>query len=150
MRAVNLCGGKGTRIRDISGEMPKPMMRIGRYPILKHIMDIYGRHGYYDFVLCLGYKGWDIKEYFLNYRVEIHDIQIDLASEEQVTYPRETSTPPWNIVLAETGLESQTGYRIKQIESYVAGETFMLTYGDGIGDVGVTAQRVGEYRIGAP
>jgi glucose-1-phosphate cytidylyltransferase len=115
------------------------MVRIGEFPILHHIMQIYAGHGHEDFVLCLGYRGWQIKEYFLNYRAATRDVTIDLATGSVESQGAEDEIPPWQIVLAETGLESQTGSRIAQIERYVAGETFMLTYGDGVGDVDISA-----------
>lgn len=138
MKVVILCGGKGIRIRDVADDIPKPMVRIGRYPILEHIMEIYDSHGLQDFVLCLGYRGWQIKEYFLNYRAATHDLELSLQDGSAVTHAADDSVPPWNVILAETGLDSQTGSRISQIRDYVAGETFLLTYGDGVGNVDIT------------
>ena len=139
MKTVILCGGQGIRIRDVSGEMPKPMVRIGDTPILKHIMDIYSRHEFSEFVLCLGYRGWDIKEYFLNFRSEIQDIELDLTQGgDQVRYHDSHPLPPWNVILADTGLEAMTGSRIKQVQKYIGSETFMLTYGDGVGNVNIS------------
>ena len=131
MKTVILCGGKGTRIRDVSSEIPKPMIPIGEFPIVKHIMDIYSGHGYREFILCLGYKGWKIKEYFLNFRAETADITIDMANNGAVSYT-ETAMPPWQVTLAETGLEAMTGCRIKRIQKHVGDNPFMLTYGDGV------------------
>jgi len=138
VKTVILCGGKGTRIRDVSSEIPKPMVPIGEFPVLKHIMDIYSLHGYRDFVLCLGFKGWKIKEYFLNFRAQTADITIDMANNGAVRYA-DTEMPPWQITLAETGLEAMTGCRIKRIQKYVGNDRFMLTYGDGVGDVNIRA-----------
>ena len=138
MRAVVLCGGKGTRIRDISPEIPKPMIPIGPYPIVRHIMGIYSQHGINEFVLCLGYLGWKIKEYFLHYRYETSSFSIDFADNGHVRFYEGADVPPWRIILANTGLEAQTGCRIKRIQRYVGDETFMLTYGDGVGNVNVS------------
>ncbi len=139
MKVVILCGGKGTRIRGISDELPKPMIPIGEYPIVKHIMDIYSRHNYNDFILCLGYKGWKIKEYFLNYRTKTMDVAMDFTNGQKVKCINSKEPPPWKITLAETGLESMTGYRIKLVQKYIGNERFMLTYGDGVGNINITA-----------
>ena len=138
MKVVILCGGKGTRIRDVSDELPKPMIPIGRYPIVKHIMDIYSRHGHQEFILCLGHKGWRIKEYFLNFQAETSDLVVDFRSRGKVEY-LDGGLPPWKVTLAETGLEAMTGCRIKRVERYVGRETFLLTYGDGVGNIDVAA-----------
>jgi glucose-1-phosphate cytidylyltransferase len=138
VKVAILCGGKGTRIRDVSSEIPKPMIPIGQFPIVKHIMDIYGRHGFEEFILCLGYKGWKIKEYFLNFRAETADITIDMAENGAVSYSDTDAMPSWKVTLAETGYEAMTGCRVKRIQKYVGDNTFMLTYGDGVGDVDVT------------
>lgn len=139
MKVVILCGGKGTRIRDVSSELPKPMIPIGEYPILKHVMDIYGRYNFNEFVLCLGYKGWEIKEYFLNYRVETADVALDFTDSGKVQYVDKNEFPPWKIIMARTGLEAMTGCRVKRIQKYIGNETFMLTYGDGVGNIDVQA-----------
>ena len=139
MKVVILCGGKGTRIRDVSGELPKPMIPIGPFPILKHIMDIYSRYGHNEFILCLGYKGWVIKEYFLNYCAETMDLEVDFSSGGRVRHLSHNDPPPWRIIMAETGLEAMTGCRIKRVQKYIGNETFMLTYGDGVGNIDVTA-----------
>lgn len=135
MKVVILCGGKGTRIRDVSEDLPKPMIPIGPYPIVKHIMDIYSHYGHNEFILCLGYKGWVLKEYFLNYRAETTDVAIDFRDNGTVRYIGVTDIPPWVVIMARTGLEAMTGCRIKRIQKYVGNETFLLTYGDGVGDV---------------
>lgn len=138
MKVVILCGGKGTRIRDLSEDLPKPMIPIGPYPIVHHIMGIYSRHGFDDFVLCLGYKSWRFKEYFLNFRYATSDVTVDLAGESSVRLHNTADTPPWKVTLAETGLDAMTGCRVKRIQRYVGDETFMLTYGDGVSDIDVT------------
>ena len=139
MRAVILCGGKGTRIRDVADDIPKPMIRIGHLPIVEHVMNTYSRHGIDDFVLCLGYRGWHLKEYFLNYRSATQDVHLDLRSGVIDLDEAGSEIPQWRIVLAETGLETQTGARLSRVRKHLGDETFMLTYGDGVGDVDVTA-----------
>jgi glucose-1-phosphate cytidylyltransferase len=137
MKVVILCGGKGIRIRDLSEDLPKPMIPIGKYPIVQHIMSIYSRYGHNDFILCLGYKSWKFKEYFLNYRAATSDITIDLADSGSLELHDIEQTPSWKITLAETGLNAMTGCRIKRIQKYVGDETFMLTYGDGVSDIDI-------------
>jgi glucose-1-phosphate cytidylyltransferase len=137
MQVVILCGGQGTRIRDVADDIPKPMIPIGGQPILWHIMRQYACHGFRDFVLCLGYKGWVIKRYFLDYHLAHADLSLDLGSRRVRTHGR----PPaedWRVTLAETGVHAMTGCRIKRVEKYVAGEHFLLTYGDGVADVDLT------------
>ena len=106
MKVVILCGGKGTRIRDVSSDMPKPMLPIGGNPIVKHIMEIYARHGHKEFVLCLGYKGWEIKEYFLNYQAETSDIRVDLSGREPAEILQHSGRTDWRVTLAETGIDA--------------------------------------------
>lgn len=139
MKVVILCGGKGTRIRDVSGDLPKPMVTIGNRPIIEHIMEIYSQHGHREFVLCLGYLGWQIREHFLNYRFAVADLEVHLSSGDVTTFDDTCTTPPWSVVLAGTGLENQTGSRIAQIQRYTQGERFFATYGDGVGDVDIDA-----------
>lgn len=139
MKTVILCGGKGTRIRDVSSEIPKPMIPIGEYPVVKHIMDTYSLYGFRDFILCLGFKGWKIKEYFLNFRAGTADITIDMSQNGAVTYNDAVALPPWKVTLAETGLDAMTGCRIKRIQKHVGDHPFLLTYGDGVGDINVGA-----------
>lgn len=139
MKVVILCGGKGTRIREVSEVLPKPMIPIGQKPIIEHIMEIYARHGFTEFVLCLGYKGWKIKEYFLNYRNQVSDVAVDLGKAGKVEHWYGDGLPQWKIILAETGLDAMTGARVARIRKYVQGETFMLTYGDGVGNVDIRA-----------
>jgi len=137
MKAVILCGGQGTRIRDVADDIPKPMIRIGDRPILWHIMRTYGAAGIDQFVLCLGYKSWAIKEYFLNLRAQLSDLTISPGSPGEVHYGQaDFPEAAWQIVLAETGLASQTGARLWRARDHLAGEdTFCLTYGDGVADI---------------
>lgn len=133
MKVVILAGGLGTRIREETDTKPKPMIRIGQEPILWHIMKIYSQFGYHDFIVCLGYKGEVIKEYFANYERERSDFTIDYRNGQiQVHH---THTEPWKVTLVDTGLASMTGGRIKRIQPYIEDEPFMLTYGDGVGDI---------------
>lgn len=138
MQAVILCGGMGTRIRDVADDIPKPMIPIGGMPILWHIMRGYARHGITDFVLCLGYKSWVIKRWFLDYNLAHSDFSIRLASPEKVEIHGNGGVENWQVTFAETGLDAMTGCRIKRIEKYVRGNTFMLTYGDGVANVNLT------------
>jgi glucose-1-phosphate cytidylyltransferase len=136
---VILCGGQGTRIREASEKLPKPLIDIGGKPILWHIMKIYRAHGFRRFVLCLGYKGWDIKEYFLRYRDNTSDFSLDLATGEQV-FHGSGDLDDFEIEFVDTGLMTGTGGRIGRVAHLLDGEHFMLTYGDGIGDVDLTAE----------
>jgi glucose-1-phosphate cytidylyltransferase len=140
MKTVILCGGQGTRIRDVSADIPKPMIRIGNYPILWHIMKGYAKWGFDDFVLCLGYQGQVIKEFFLNYNMRISDVTIALGKNPSISYLNKQDSNDWRITLAETGLNSGTGTRVFRARRYLdSDECFMLTYGDGVGDVNVRA-----------
>src|SRR5689334_20518118 len=131
MKAVLLAGGLGTRISEESHLRPKPMIEIGGKPILWHVMKIYAAHGITDFVVCLGYRGYMIKEYFANARLHESDVTVDLASGE-VTYHR-SAPEPWKVTLVETGAETQTGGRIRRVGEYLnRDEPFCLTYGDGV------------------
>ncbi|MFN8575922.1 MAG: glucose-1-phosphate cytidylyltransferase [Candidatus Sericytochromatia bacterium] len=133
MKVVLLAGGAGTRLSEETSLRPKPMVEIGGKPILWHIMKIYSSHGFNDFIICLGYKGYMIKEYFINYFYHQCDLTIDLK--ENKTTVHSSKSEPWTITLVDTGLETLTGGRIKRIEPYINNETFMLTYGDGVSDV---------------
>jgi glucose-1-phosphate cytidylyltransferase len=139
MKAVILAGGRGTRIAEESAVRPKPMITIGGRPILLHIMQIYAAHGIHDFVVCLGYKGYVIKEYFANFLLHTADVvEFDLG--QRVTNLRHSQGSPWHVTLVETGERTQTGGRIKRIEPWVRDEeAFCLTYGDGLSDIDVTA-----------
>jgi glucose-1-phosphate cytidylyltransferase len=135
MKAVILCGGQGTRIRDVAEDLPKPMIRIGERPILWHIMQTYAASGIADFILCLGYRGWAIKEYFLNLRAQTSDLTI---GPDGIRYSGEFPEADWRIHLAETGIAAQTGARLWRVRDRLAGEElFCLTYGDGVADLDV-------------
>lgn len=135
MKVVILAGGMGSRISEESHLKPKPMIEIGDYPILWHIMKIYSSFGFNDFIICCGYKGHIIKEYFLDYYMYQSDVSIDLATNNVIVH--ETIGEPWNVTLVNTGLKTTTAGRIKMIEKYVKGEPFMMTYGDGVGNINV-------------
>jgi glucose-1-phosphate cytidylyltransferase len=137
MKAVILAGGFGTRISEESGVRPKPMVEIGGKPILWHIMKIYSSHGINDFVICCGYKGYMIKEYFSNYFLHTSDVTFDLEKNEMQVL-RKTGEP-WRVTLIDTGENVMTGGRIKRVAEYVKDEPFCLTYGDGVSDVDITA-----------
>jgi len=137
MKIVILCGGYGTRIRDVSENIPKPMIPIGPYPIVWHIMKYYSSFGFYDFVLCLGYKKHIIKDFFLNYEAYTKDFTIGLGSQESIEFHTEHDESDWKVTLADTGLNAMTGNRISQIKKYVGDEDFMLTYGDGVGNIDI-------------
>jgi glucose-1-phosphate cytidylyltransferase len=136
MKVVILAGGYGTRISEESHLKPKPMIEIGEYPILWHIMKIYSSFGFNDFIICLGYKGYKIKDYFLNYYLYRSDVTVDFKHGNQSIIHNQKAEP-WKITLAETGLESMTGGRVKQIQKYIGNEPFLLTYGDGLGDINI-------------
>ena len=135
MQVVILCGGQGTRIRDVADDVPKPMIPIGDRPILWHIMKGFAHQGFTDFILCLGYKGWMIKRYFLDYHLANSDFSLSLRAPEQVEVHGESGEENWHVTLAETGAEAMTGCRVKRIEKYINGDHFLLTYGDGVSDV---------------
>lgn len=137
---VILCGGMGTRLREASEKLPKPLVDIGGKPILWHIMKTYSEHGFRRFVLCLGYKSELIKRYFLELREQTSDFTLDLAGDQQPQYHGNAVEEDWEITFVETGLETGTGGRIKKVADYVAGDVFALTYGDGIGDVDLGAE----------
>jgi glucose-1-phosphate cytidylyltransferase len=140
MKTMILCGGYGTRIRDVSDDMPKPMITIGGFPILWHIMKYYAAKGYSDFVLCLGYKSHVIKDFFLNYKARIADFTISLDGNRPIAYHSHFSEADWTVTCAETGLNAMTGARVRRARHYLAGEeNFMLTYGDGVGDIDIDA-----------
>lgn len=140
VKVVILCGGFGTRIRNVAEDIPKPMIPIGNYPILLHVMRHYARHGFKRFILCLGYKGAVIKDFFLNYRSHTADITIDFSSGQDVTFEGRREEIDWTVTLAETGLDALTGSRLKKIEPYLKDDDdFMLTYGDGVSDIDLSA-----------
>jgi glucose-1-phosphate cytidylyltransferase len=140
VKAVILCGGEGTRIRDANELLPKPMLPIGGKPIVWHIMKGYARHGITEFILCIGYKGWLIKEFFLNYRAMTNDVSLTLGRHADLEFGGGTDEENWRVTLAETGVETMTGGRVAAIRRYVDGDDlFHLTYGDGVSDVDLTA-----------
>ena len=136
MKVVILAGGFGTRISEESHLKPKPMIEIGGYPILWHIMKIYSTYGFREFIICLGYKGYKIKDYFLNYYLYKSDVTVDFNNEnKQIIHHHKVE--PWKITLVETGLETLTGGRVKRIQEYIGNEPFMLTYGDGVANIDI-------------
>ena len=135
MKVVILAGGLGTRLSEETVIKPKPMVEIGGMPILWHIMKIYSSYGYNDFVICLGYKGYLIKEFFNNYFLHKSDITVDLKNNKVIF--NETDAEPWTITLVDTGVNSMTGGRIKRIQKHIGNEPFFLTYGDGLSDVNI-------------
>lgn len=137
MKVVILAGGLGTRISEESDLKPKPMIEIGGKPILWHIMKIYSHYGFNDFIVCCGYKGYVIKDYFHHYYMHQADMTIDLKN--NATEYHESAAEPWRVTLVDTGLETMTGGRIQRIRKYVENERFLLTYGDGVGNVDIPA-----------
>ena len=138
MKAVVLAGGLGTRISEETVTRPKPMIDIGGKPILWHILKIYSHHGVNDFVICLGYKGYMIKEYFANYFLHMSDVTIDLRSNNMEVHHKHAE--PWRITLVDTGEETQTGGRLARAGEYLDDETFCFTYGDGVADLDIGAE----------
>ena len=135
MKAIILAGGFGTRISEESAVRPKPMVEIGGRPILWHIMKIYSAHGVKDFIICLGYKGFLIKEYFANYFLHMSDVTFNMANNEMEVH--EKHVEPWRVTLVDTGDETATGGRLKRVESYLDKGDFCFTYGDGLSNVNV-------------
>lgn len=133
MKAVILAGGFGTRISEESHLKPKPMIEIGGRPVLWHIMKIYSSFGINDFIICLGYKGYVIKEYFANYFLHMSDVTFDMARNQMEVHQRYVE--PWRVTLVDTGPDTMTGGRLKRVRSYVGDDTFCFTYGDGVSDV---------------
>lgn len=136
MKAVILAGGFGTRLSEVTGSIPKPMVEIGGKPMLWHIMNIYAHHGITEFIIALGYKSEVIKEYFLNFYAFTNDISIDLTSGRTTIH--EGKQPKWKIHLVNTGLNTMTGGRLKKLKEWIGDETFLMTYGDGVSDVNIT------------
>jgi glucose-1-phosphate cytidylyltransferase len=139
MQVVILCGGQGTRIREVADDIPKPMVPVGGRPILWHIMKHFDHYRLEHFVLCLGYKSHVIKSYFLNYPLNEADFTISLTGAGRVEVHDPPPREAWRVTLAETGLQAMTGCRLKRIEKYIEGDTFLLTYGDGVADVDINA-----------
>ncbi len=135
MQAVILAGGLGTRISEETSLRPKPMIEIGGKPILWHVMKIYSHYGIHDFIICLGYKGYMIKEYFANYFLHMSDVTFDMANNSMKIH--QNSAEPWKVTLVDTGEATMTGGRIKRVKDYVGDKTFCLTYGDGVGNVDI-------------
>lgn len=135
-KAVILAGGLGTRISEETVLRPKPMVEIGGKPILWHIMKIYSAHGIHDFIICLGYKGYMIKEYFANYFLHMSDVTFNLGQNEMKVHRH--SAEPWRVTLVETGEDTMTGGRLKRVRKYLDDEDFCFTYGDGVSDVDIS------------
>jgi glucose-1-phosphate cytidylyltransferase len=135
MPVVILCGGQGTRLREETGYRPKPMVEIGERPILWHIMKIYGHHGFDRFVLCLGYLGWEIKQYFLRHREYLRDFTVRMDGQEPPEFHNRVGDESWRVTCAETGAESGNAHRIWRVRPYLDTQTFLCTYGDGVADL---------------
>lgn len=149
MKVVILCGGRGTRLREETEFRPKPMVPVGGRPILWHIMKIYASYGFTEFILCLGYKGEMIKDYFRNYLWNTSDVTLDLGHTPTVQFHNHYNEEQWRLTLANTGEDSMTACRIKRIQQYVPpGEPFLLTYGDGVGNIDIPASIAAHERSG--
>ncbi|QSV46142.1 glucose-1-phosphate cytidylyltransferase [Geobacter benzoatilyticus] len=135
MKVVILAGGLGTRLSEETVVRPKPMVEIGGRPILWHIMKIYSHYGFNDFVICLGFKGYMIKEYFSNYFLHMSDVTFDMRNNSMEVHQQHAE--PWKVTLVDTGMDSMTGGRLKRVVPYLENETFMLTYGDGVANVDI-------------
>lgn len=138
MKVVLLAGGLGSRISEETHLRPKPMIEIGGQPILWHIMMLYSHYGFNEFIICLGYKGYFIKEYFANFVLHRSDVTVDLA-ENRISFDRKEEVPPWRVTLVDTGAETMTGGRLKRIGHLLRDEPFCMTYGDGVADVDIGA-----------
>lgn len=138
MKAVILAGGLGTRLAEETGTRPKPMVEIGGYPILWHIMKIYSAHGVNEFIICLGYKGHMIKEYFANYFLHTSDVTFDMKHGGNMQI-HDNKSEPWKVTLVDTGADTMTGGRLKRVRAHLGSDTFCFTYGDGVGDVDIAA-----------
>lgn len=134
---VIFCGGQGTRIREASESLPKPMIDVGGQPLVWHIMKIYGRFGFRRFVLCLGYKGNIVKDYFLNYRRYQSDFTVNLATSDPPQFHSYAGPDDWEVTCVETGLDTLTGGRLSRVRQFLDTETFCLTYGDGLADIDI-------------
>lgn len=138
MKVVILCGGQGTRLREHTEHVPKPLVDIGGRPIVWHIMRSYAQHGFTDFVLCLGYKGWRIKEWFLDFDARMHDVTVQLG-ENRPRLHRPTAALDWTVTMVDTGDATMTGARVARVAPHLTGERFMVTYGDGVTDLDIRA-----------
>ncbi|MBT4327626.1 MAG: glucose-1-phosphate cytidylyltransferase [Candidatus Nitrosopelagicus sp.] len=136
MKAVILAGGLGTRISEETSSKPKPLIEIGEMPILWHIMKIYSSYGINDFIICCGYKGYMIKEYFANYSLHMSDVTFDMKNNSMEVHHK--SVEPWKVTLVDTGLDTLTGARLNRIKKYVDDDTFCFTYGDGVADINIS------------
>ncbi len=136
MKAVILAGGLGTRISEETSIKPKPMVEVGGKPILWHVMKIYSTHGINDFIICLGYKGYVIKEYFANYFLHMSDVTFDMVGNKVEVH--QNNAEPWRVTLVDTGDNTMTGGRLKRVRQYLGSEDFCFTYGDGVGDVDIS------------
>ena len=136
MKAVILAGGLGTRISEETSSKPKPLIEIGEMPILWHIMKIYSSYGINDFIICCGYKGYMIKEYFANYSLHMSDVTFDMKNNSMEVHHK--SVEPWKVTLVDTGLDTLTGGRLNRIKKYVDDDTFCFTYGDGVADINIS------------
>ena len=138
MKVVLLAGGVGSRISEETHLRPKPMIEIGGQPILWHIMMLYSHYGFNEFIVCLGYRGYFIKEYFANYVLHRSDVTVDLA-DNRISFDRSETLPPWRVTLVDTGAETMTGGRLKRVGHLLGDEPFCMTYGDGVADVDIAA-----------
>lgn len=136
MKVVILAGGFGTRLSEETAIKPKPMVEIGDMPMVWHIMKIYSHYGFNDFIVCLGYKGYSVKEYFSNYFLHTSDISFDFRNDNKQEI-HHNSAEPWKVTLVDTGLNTMTGGRIKRVQEYVDNERFLMTYGDGVGNIDI-------------
>ncbi len=135
MKVVILAGGMGTRIAEETSVRPKPMVEIGGKPVLWHIMKIYSHYGFNDFIICLGFKGYMIKEYFSNYFLHMSDVTFDMGKNSMEVHQKYAE--PWKVTLVDTGADTMTGGRVKRVAPYIGKKTFMLTYGDGVADIDI-------------
>jgi glucose-1-phosphate cytidylyltransferase len=145
MKCVILAGGLGTRISEETMVRPKPMVEIGGKPLLWHVMKIYSAHGIHDFIICAGYKGYLIKEYFANYFLHMSDVTFDIKNNQMEVHERHAE--PWRVTIIDTGEETMTGGRLKKVARYLNKETFCMTYGDGVGDIAIS-KLLEEHRSG--
>jgi glucose-1-phosphate cytidylyltransferase len=151
MKVVILCGGRGTRLREETEYRPKPMVPIGNRPIVWHIMKLYAHYGFHDFILCLGYKGEVIRQYFQNYLWMARDVTLQLRHGAEAQFHGvSTGEENWKVTLADTGEDTLTAGRLKRIEKYLDGETFLFTYGDGVGDIDIAATIALHRKAGRP
>jgi glucose-1-phosphate cytidylyltransferase len=139
MKTIILCGGRGMRLQEETEYRPKPLVPVGGRPILSHIMRIYAQAGFREFILCLGYRGDMIKDYFLKYEAMSNDFTVRLGRQHAIDYNSSHEEQDYHVTLADTGLETMTGGRVKRVQKYVKEDTFMLTYGDGVADIDINA-----------